>query len=86
MIGEDLYPGEKVYSSQSSKFMEVTEYTDTKKIIAMSENGCLFDPELAIRDGSLWSWFCVWNGEFVVDKFRQLNGIYNEKEMWSKVY
>ena len=40
-------------------------------MIVLSENGCLFDPDLAIRDGSMWGSFCTWGGEFVI-KNKQL--------------
>lgn len=65
IIGEDLYPGEKVYSSQINKFLEAVDYTTVKKMVVMSENGCVFDPELAKRDGAMWGLFCTWGGEFV---------------------
>jgi mannan endo-1,4-beta-mannosidase len=64
IIGEDIYPGERVYSSQADKFLEAAAYTDAPKMVVLSENGCLFDPELAKRDGAMWGYWCVWNGEF----------------------
>lgn len=88
IIGEDIYPGEKVYTPQTSKYLEVLEYTDAKKIIVLSENGCLFDPDLAIRDGAMWGYFGTWGGEFV-SQSKSLNVLseqYTEEEMWKKVY
>jgi mannan endo-1,4-beta-mannosidase len=88
VIGEDIYPGEQVYSSQMPKYLEALEYTDANKMIVLSENGCLFDPDLAIRDGAMWGFFATWSGEFV-SKAGGLN-IYSEqytdKEMLKKVY
>lgn len=46
LVGEDVYAGNHVYSSQINKYMEVEEYTDTRKMVVLSENGCLFDPDL----------------------------------------
>lgn len=46
LVGEDIYAGNHVYSSQINKYMEVEEYTDTRKMLVLSENGCLFDPDL----------------------------------------
>ena len=77
MIGEDTYPGERVYTPQTSKYLEVLEYTDSNKMIVLSENGCLFDPDLALRDGTMWGFFCTWGGEFVI-KTKNLN-IISEK-------
>ena len=88
MIGEDTYPGERVYTPQTSKYLEVLEYTDSNKMIVLSENGCLFDPDLALRDGTMWGFFCTWGGEFVI-KTKNLNIIsekYTEADMVRKVY
>lgn len=65
IIGEDIYPGEKVYTSQVNKYLEASAYTDRKKMVVLSENGCLFDPALAVRDGAMWGFWCTWGGEFV---------------------
>jgi mannan endo-1,4-beta-mannosidase len=65
IIGEDLYPGERVYTSQVNKYLEAVNYTDAKKMVVMSENGCVFDPSLAIRDGAMWGFWCTWGSEFV---------------------
>ena len=85
IIGEDIYPGYHVYSSQASKYSEAAAYTTANKMIALSENGCLFDPDLAFRDNSLWSWFCTWSGDFVM-KNGTLSEEYTEAAMFDKVY
>lgn len=87
IIGIDIYPGERVYNSQSAKFNEILEWTKSKKIIAMSENGCLFDPDLAFRDDAKWSYFGTWSGEFVtLNNTNTLSEKYTEKYMFQKVY
>ncbi len=91
IIGEDIYPGNYVYSSQSGKFVEAVEYPDhypeTAKIVALSENGCLFDPDLAWRDQAPWAWFCTWSGEFMADNgYHRLSNKYTEEYMVQKVY
>lgn len=88
IIGEDLYPGERVYTPQTAKYLEVLEYTDAKKMIIMSENGCHFDPDLAIRDGSMWGSFCTWSGEFISanSTVYKLSEKYTEEYMLKKVY
>lgn len=81
IVGIDIYPGERVYQSQVSKFNELVDWNgENKKIIALTENGCLFDPDLAVRDNAMWSYFGTWEGEFI------LTEKYNEKEMIKKVY
>lgn len=87
IIGEDIYPGKQVYLSQSGKFSQAVEYADSPKPIALTENGCLFDPELAFRDQAPWLWFCTWSGEFVVkNNLPLLSEEYTEESMVRKVY
>jgi len=87
VIGIDIYPGERVYSSQAAKFNEILEWTGKNKIIALTENGCLFDPDLAFRDKTIWSYFGTWSGEFIVlNKTYTLSEKYNERHMIDKVY
>lgn len=85
IIGEDIYPDEHQYGPQSSKFLEAANTSKTHKVVTLSENGCLFDIDKAKQAGTLWSWFCVWGGEFCVDNGK-LSGKYTEKAMWKKVY
>lgn len=88
IIGEDIYPGERVYTSQMGRYLQAAAYTDAKKMIVLSENGCLFDPDLALRDGAMWGFFATWGGEFVL-KNSGLNAYseqYTEEEMLKKVY
>ena len=54
----------------------------------LSENGCLFDPDLAVRDGAMWGFWCTWSGEFVTksSKINILSDEYTESSMVEKVY
>jgi mannan endo-1,4-beta-mannosidase len=80
IIGEDIYAGERIHGSQINKFLEIAAYSKTPKIVTLSENGCIVDPDLARRDGAMWSWWCVWNGEFANTEQ------YSEFEMLRKAY
>lgn len=88
IIGEDIYPGERVYTPQTAKYLEVLDYTSARKMIVLSENGCLFDPDLAIRDGAMWGYFGTWGGEFVAENISMnvLSEKYTEEDMLKKVY
>ena len=88
MIGEDIYPGERVYNSQSAKFLECLSYTGTRKMIILSENGCVPDPDLLFRDGTVWGSYCTWGGEFVLKnkKFNKPSEQYTEVSMLKKMY
>ena len=87
IIGEDIYPGEHVYTSQVNKFLEAVDYTQGKMVV-MSENGCVFDPELAKRDGAMWGLFCTWGTEFVAKNtsIYSYSEQYTEKDMLKKAY
>ncbi len=88
IIGEDIYPGERVYTSQAARFLKALRYTDARKLITLSENGCIPDPELCQRDGVMWSWWCTWEGEFVLKNasFNDYSERYTEKSLLSKAY
>lgn len=86
IIGEDIYAGEHAYTSQSQRFLQAARYTDAPKMVVLSENGTIPDPELMARDGALWGFFCTWNGEFVVNGSGKLSEQYTELDMVRKVY
>lgn len=88
IIGQDIYAGEKIYSSQISKFLELAEYSKERKMVVLSENGTLIDPDLAVRDGAMWGFFATWSGEFVIvdPKLNRLSEQYTEESMVKKVY
>lgn len=88
IIGQDIYPGERVYSSQAAKFLEVASWSTENKMVYLTECGCIFDPELAYRDGAMWGMWAVWQGEFVRKDiaFVQLSEQYTEKDMMIKAY
>ncbi len=89
IIGEDIYPGEKVYTSQISSYLNAAKnYSNERKLVYLTENGCLFDPDLARRDGAMWGMWCTWQGEFVAKNTAifTLSEQYTEKSMIKKVY
>jgi mannan endo-1,4-beta-mannosidase len=88
IIGEDLYPGEHIYTSQVNKYLEAVNYTDAHKMVVMSENGCVFDPSLAIRDGAMWGFWCTWSSEFVAKDiaFNTYSEQYTEKDKLKEFY
>lgn len=85
IISYDCYPSEHDYSSQKAYYDLMKSSTTTNKIIAMSENGTIFDPDTAFNDGSRWAYFSTWNGEFCI-KDKQLSDQYTDIEQWKKIY
>ncbi|WP_308639351.1 glycosyl hydrolase [Paenibacillus silvisoli] len=80
IIGEDVYAGERTYVSNVPRFCQALEYTSASKIIALSENGPLPDPDAMLADGALWAWNCTWYGGFVSTEQ------YTDFEMLRKFY
>ncbi|HIZ56577.1 MAG TPA: beta-mannosidase [Firmicutes bacterium] len=79
IISEDIYPPPHDYSSQTARFQQALDYTDTRKVIALSENGVIPDPDLIFRDHAPWAWYATWQGKpFVL----QIDGvdIYSEEQ------
>ncbi len=88
IIGEDVYPGEQVYTSQVARYMKAVEYTSANKPVYLTENGCVFDPDLALRDGAMWGMWCTWAGEFVAKDIGifTLSEQYTDANMLKKAY
>ncbi|MGF7143691.1 mannan endo-1,4-beta-mannosidase [Anaerotaenia torta] len=88
IIGEDIYPGERVYTSQAARYIKAQSYTEAKKLVYLTENGCVFDPDLALRDRVMWGMWCTWSGEFVAKDIGifTISEQYTEEEMLKKAY
>lgn len=85
MISFDIYADAYDYDSQEDIFNYIKRSTDTNKIIALSENGVVFDVDTAFDEGARWSWFAVWSGEYSLDG-PHLSTIYTSEEQWIKSY
>lgn len=85
IIGEDIYAEKHSYSPQNSKFAELLTYSQQNKIIALTENGVVFDIERAVQTNARWAWFCTWCGEFVQENQRYSEA-YTEEALLRKVY
>ena len=88
IIGMDIYAGEQVYTSQINSFLETHGFAETNKMVVLSENGTLIDPDLAVRDRAMWGFFCTWSGEFVINDGvkKTYSEQYTDIEMLTKVY
>ncbi len=85
ILGYDVYADAGDYSSKKSYYDYTKSATTTNKIVAMTENGTMFDPDAAMNDGTRWSYFATWNGEFLL-KDLQLPGEYTSMEILQKIY
>jgi len=89
IIGEDVYGPARDYSSQAERFNDALSYSETNKIVALSENGPLPDPDHMVRDGVYWAWCCTWYGDFIWKKDLEravYSEDYTETFMLNKLY
>jgi beta-mannanase len=79
IIGADIYAPDGDFSSQLLTYNALKEKFGGKKMITLSENGPVPDPDLLVADNARWSWFMPWYGSFIRD------GIKNPLSHWQKV-
>ncbi len=85
IIGEDIYAPAHAYNAQNAKFSELLEYAGENKIIALTENGVLFDIDSVVATNARWAWFNTWSGDFV-QKYGKYSEAYTEKDILIKTY
>jgi mannan endo-1,4-beta-mannosidase len=63
IISTDIYGGDKMYSPWKDSWTLCNSWStgDQPKIIALSENGPIPDPDQLVNDRVPWSWFMTWN-------------------------
>ena len=85
IIGEDIYVLPRQYCAHTGKFAELAGYPETPKILALTENGVVPDMDACAENGTLWSWFCTWEYEYVV-KDGEYSPEYTDTDMLYKTY
>lgn len=63
IIGEDIYKGRGNHSSKIGEYAKAQSYVngDELKLIAMTENGAIPDPQKLKDESVPWAWFMTWN-------------------------
>jgi len=67
IIGADIYLPDGTYGSSFAAFDNMAALYEGRKIIALSENGPIPDPERLFLEEAAWSWFCTWSGGFITN-------------------
>ncbi len=87
ICGIDIYAGYQVDSSQSGAFADLaTNYGTQTKLIALTENGCVMDPDKVFNDNSRWLFWGTWSDPFTLKLGVIINEEYTTKELLIKAY
>ncbi len=66
VISADIYLEKRNHAPSDLKFDNLYTLVEGKKIIAMSENGSVPDPDRLVAFDARWSWYCTWVAEFTL--------------------
>ncbi len=80
IVSTDHYPSAGDYRPVTDKYDALVSLVNNQKLVALTENGAIPDPDLLSSDGTNWSWFTTWTGEFLTD------GVNNSREHLNKVF
>lgn len=80
IVSVDSYPAPGDHSPAINYFDNLVALVSNKKLVAMTENGSIPDPDLMKAYGANWSWFVTWEGDYLND------GKHNSQEILKKIY
>ncbi|GAA3289499.1 hypothetical protein GCM10020295_01520 [Streptomyces cinereospinus] len=80
IVSADIYPPAGDHSAQSGAYERLVELVDDTRLVALSENGPIPDPDLTRAYQAHWSYFTTWSGGFVKD------GVSNSRAHLDHVY
>lgn len=81
----DLYTDTEKFGSRSEQLMAAQSYINNK-IIAVSECSNTPDIDALFRDNSVWSFFGLWNGEYITDGSGNYSEQYTTRDELIKAY
>ncbi len=85
IVSTDIYAGNLVDSSFSGSFASLTEIPTERKLVALSENGCVMDPDKVMNTNSRWLYWGTWSNPYTL-KQGLLNDEYTSFETLDKAY
>ncbi|MGN0164705.1 MAG: glycosyl hydrolase [Lachnospiraceae bacterium] len=85
IISYDIYQPEHTYTSYSGTFAEAASIAGESKLIALSENGVVPDPDNLMQDNARWLFWGTWGDPHTLDGL-YLSETYTEKDMLIKAY
>lgn len=80
IVSYDIYDGNQNYESQLSFYNLTSEFPQERKMVALSENSNIPDPDLMAADGAWWLYFVVWNDTDTAE------GVTSSSNFWTGEY
>ncbi|MBD5139432.1 MAG: beta-mannosidase [Ruminococcus sp.] len=85
IVATDIYAGKQVDSCYSGSFAQLVDVPSVPKLVALSENGCVMDPDKVMQGNSRWLYWGTWSDPFTLSK-GVLNDEYTSMETLNKAY
>ncbi|MGV8834873.1 glycosyl hydrolase [Cellvibrio sp.] len=80
IVSHDIYDGNRNYESQASVFNMAKGYSQESKMVALSENSNIPNPDLMQQDNVWWLYFVVWNDTDTAE------GVTSSSNFWTGEY
>jgi len=79
IIGADIYLDSHNYSPSTAKFYNLVDMYPGK-LVAMTEDGTIPDPELLQKEAARWSWFSSWSVDLLLrdNTLEHIEKVYND--------
>lgn len=84
MISLDFYPSGGTHPVFAAEYQAIRAFKAGHKVVAMSENGAIPDPDQLFASGAGWSYFCTWNGfenDLTQNSVTFLNQVFNHPKV-----
>lgn len=83
----DIYMGsEKDFGSRYEQFLALQKIVGEDKLIALSECSEVPDIDTSFRDNSVWSFFGLWYGKYIVDENGAFSEEFMDKDSFIRIY
>lgn len=85
ILGVDVYLNDGDYGVSSTLFDNLRTMFNGKKLLTMSENGTIPDPDKLFEYDAYWLYFCTWVGDFILNNqtntSEHLNTVFNHENI-----
>lgn len=81
IAGLDIYlDKDKPFGSRYEQFVSLNRMTGGEKMLALSECSTVPDRNLMFRDNTIWSFFGIWYGEYLIDEEGRYSEAYTKAD------